>query len=125
MSSTNTAQDALEVTSPMNLLRLAYRSIDIKIKSRHGRNFLKKRLIETWRSARNEKNEQKQRMILERAGSFLQTLHMEETHRQNQKVVFQLSRVEAQKLKDAEKAAASGFITGGKAKANKAATSNK
>ncbi len=110
MTNTNTAQDALEISSAMGLLRLCYRSIDITVKSRHGRNFLKKRLIDTWRSARHETNDIKQRMIMERGASLLQALHMGSNHKPGQRVVFQLSRVEAQKQKEAEKAAASTFI---------------
>jgi hypothetical protein len=113
MTNTNSAQDALELTSAMNLLRLCYRSIDISVKSRHGRNFLKKRLIETWRGARNETDEKKQRMFMERGAMFLQALHMTrptEDGKAFTHVEFQLSRVEAQRRKDADKAAASGFI---------------
>jgi hypothetical protein len=110
MTNTNSAQDALVITSAMNLLRLCYRSIDICVKSRHGRNFLKKRLIETWRLSRHEQNEAKQRMMMERASSFLQALHMEANHTPNMKVVFQLSRVEAHKRKEAEKNAATTFM---------------
>jgi ribonuclease D len=93
----------LDVNSAYSLLRISYRSIDIKVKSRHARNFLKRRLIEQWRENRAEQDHRKQRFLMERAGIFLQALHAPLTENAGKEpVVFQLSRVKARE--EAEKA---------------------
>ena len=101
VTDSNTQQPALQIDSAYSLLRIAYRSIDICVKSRHARGFLKKRLIESWREGRNETNPLKQRELMERAGAFITALHSpKDFHAQtNPRVEFQLSRVVADKKK--------------------------
>lgn len=88
----NTQQKILEINSPMALLRMCYRSIDICVKSRSARNFLKKRLIEQWREKSTEQNPEKQRFNMDLAGSFLQALHTDRNPKPGKVVEFQLSR---------------------------------
>ncbi|TPP40219.1 hypothetical protein CGC21_26865 [Leishmania donovani] len=104
----NSQQRVLEINSPMSLLRMCYRSIDIKVKSRHARSFLKKRLMEQWAEKCKETNPDKQRFYMDLAGSFLQALHTERNPKPGKAVNFQLSRQVAyeQKLADREKSAA-------------------
>ncbi|KAG5468379.1 hypothetical protein LSCM1_02359 [Leishmania martiniquensis] len=100
-------QRVLEISSPMSLLRMCYRSIDITVKSRHARTFLKKRLIEEWARKRMEANPAKQRFYMDLAGSFLQALHTERNPKPGKVVNFQLSRQIAyeQKMAEREKSA--------------------
>lgn len=104
----NTQQKVLEINSPMALLRMCYRSIDITVKSRHARNFLKKRLIEQWSEKSKETNPEKQRFYMDLAGSFLQALHTERSPKPGKVVVFQLSRQVAYEQKLAEREANNG-----------------
>jgi hypothetical protein len=99
----NSQQRVLEINSPLSLLRMCYRSIDITVKSRHARNFLKKRLIEQWAEKRKETNPEKQRFYMDLAGSFLQALHTERNPKPGKVVVFQLSRRAAYEAKLAER----------------------
>ncbi|CBZ30441.1 conserved hypothetical protein [Leishmania mexicana MHOM/GT/2001/U1103] len=103
----NSQQRVLEIKSPMSLLRMCYRSIDITVKSRHARAFLKKRLMEQWAEKCKETNPEKQRFYMDLAGSFLQALHTERNPKPGKVVNFQLSRQVAyeQKLADREKSA--------------------
>lgn len=103
----NSQQRVLEINSPMSLLRMCYRSIDITVKSRHARTFLKKRLMEQWAAKCKEPNPEKQRFYMDLAGSFLQALHTERNPKPGKVVNFQLSRQVAyeQKLADREKSA--------------------
>ena len=96
-------QRVLEINSPLSLLRMCYRSIDITVKSRHARNFLKKRLIEQWAEKSKETNPDKQRFYMDLAGSFLQALHTERNPKPGKVVVFQLSRRVAYEAKLAER----------------------
>lgn len=111
MTPQNAQQQSLEIGSAMSLLRMCYRSIDICVKPRHGRTFLKKRLIESWRENRAEPNTHKQRFLMERGGAFLQTLHTSRTPNASTVVVFQLSRVEAQRQKEIAKLDTKGTVT--------------
>ncbi|GET92399.1 hypothetical protein, conserved [Leishmania tarentolae] len=101
----NSQQRVLEINSPMSLLRMCYRSVDITVKSRHARTFLKKRLIDQWAEKCKETNPEKQRFYMDLAGSFLQALHTERNPKPGKVVNFQLSRQVAyeQKLADREK----------------------
>ncbi|ORC93733.1 uncharacterized protein TM35_000016100 [Trypanosoma theileri] len=101
--STNAQQEVLQITSAYSLLRMCYRSIDIKVKSRHARQFLQRRLIEQWREHRHETDPEKQRFLMDHAGSFLQALHSQRNPKPGESITFQLSRrkayEEAQKVK--------------------------
>ncbi|KPI84876.1 hypothetical protein ABL78_6058 [Leptomonas seymouri] len=99
----NSQQRVLDITSPLSLLRMCYRSIDITVKSRHARNFLKKRLIEQWAEKSKETNPEKQRFYMDLAGSFLQALHTERNPKPGKVVTFQLSRRVAYDAKLAER----------------------
>ncbi|KAG5494064.1 hypothetical protein JKF63_01898 [Porcisia hertigi] len=101
----NSQQRVLEISSPMSLLRMCYRSIDITVKSRHARTFLKKQLMEQWAEKSKETNPEKQRFYMDLAGSFLQALHTERNPKPGRVVEFQLSRRTAyeQKLAEREK----------------------
>lgn len=103
----NSQQRVLEINSPLSLLRMCYRSIDITVKSRHARTFLKKRLVEQWAEKSKETNPEKQRFYMDLAGSFLQALHTERSPKPGKAVTFQLSRQLAyeQKLAEQEKSA--------------------
>jgi hypothetical protein len=96
----NTQQPLVQIESAYGLLRMCHRSIDIKVKSRHGRNFLKKRLMTQWRAHSKEEDPEKQRFLMDHAASFFQALHTPKTPDPNQVIVFQLSRVEALKEKE-------------------------
>lgn len=96
----NSQQPVLQIDSAFGLLRMCYRSIDITVKSRHGRNFLKKRLITQWRDHRGEQDPEKQRFLMDHAASFLQALHTPKNPDPSKIIVFQLSRVEALKEKE-------------------------
>ena len=98
-------QPCLDITSAYSLLRMCYRSIDIRVKSRHGRSFFKKRLIDQWRRNRSEPSTEVQRHMMELAGSFLVALHMEKTNTNEAR--FQLSRVVAERERE-EAAVSSG-----------------
>lgn len=93
-------QPLVQIDSAYGLLRMCYRSIDIQVKSRHGRNFLKKRLITQWRQHRLEEDPEKQRFLMDHAASFFQALHMPKNPDPNKVVVFQLSRAAALKEKE-------------------------
>ncbi|KAK7196258.1 hypothetical protein NESM_000561500 [Novymonas esmeraldas] len=103
----NSQQRVLEINSPMSLLRMCYRSIDITVKSRHARIFLKKQLIEQWAVKSKETDPERQRFYMDLAGSFLQALHTERNPKPGKVVSFQLSRQVAyeQKLAEREKSA--------------------
>lgn len=88
----NSQQKVLSIDSPLALLRMCYRSIDITVKSRHARAFLKKELIERWAEKKDEKDPAKQRFYMDLAGSFLQALHTERQPKPGAVVEFQLSR---------------------------------
>ncbi|KAG5468791.1 hypothetical protein CUR178_01627 [Leishmania enriettii] len=104
----NSQQRVLEINSPMSLLRMCYRSIDITVKSRHARIFLKKRLIELWAEKKNETDPEKQRFYMDLAGSFLQALHTERNPKPGKVVSFQLSRRVAYEQKMAEREESAG-----------------
>lgn len=87
-----TQQKVLSIDSPLSLLRMCYRSIDITVKSRHGRSFLKKELIQQWSELKNESDPAKQRFYMDLAGSFLQALHTDRQPKPGGVVTFQLSR---------------------------------
>ncbi|CUE71620.1 Hypothetical protein, putative [Bodo saltans] len=93
-------QPLVQIESAYGLLRMCYRSIDIQVKSRHGRNFLKKRLMTQWRLHSKEEDPEKQRFLMDHAASFFQALHMPKSPDPNQVVVFKLSRVEALREKE-------------------------
>lgn len=88
----NSQQKVLTLNSPMSLLRMCYRSIDITVKSRHARAFLKKELIQHWEKKKNETDPVKQRFNMDLAGSFLQALHTDKLPKPGATVEFQLSR---------------------------------
>lgn len=88
----NTQQKVLTIESPLSLLRMCYRSIDITVKSRHARAFLKKELIQHWEEKKNESDPAKQRFNMDLAGSFLQALHTDKLPKPGAPVQFQLSR---------------------------------
>lgn len=88
----NSQQKVLSISSPLSLLRMCYRSIDITVKSRHARAFLKKELIANWAEKKNETDPAKQRFYMDLAGSFLQALHTEKNPKPGAPVEFQLSR---------------------------------
>ncbi|RNF21983.1 hypothetical protein TcG_02698 [Trypanosoma cruzi] len=92
MTHTNAQQEVLEISSAYSLLRMCYRSIDIKVKSRHARQFLQKRLIEQWREHCQETDPEKQRFLMDHAGAFLQALHSSRNPKPGEVVKFQLSR---------------------------------
>lgn len=94
--------NTLHLSSAASLLRLIYRCIDIHIPSNQGRKFLKRRLIEQWRSGREVRDPQRQRMLMERAGAMLQILNTTERAPKLEKNVvhWQLSRVEAHARKE-------------------------
>jgi hypothetical protein len=96
----NAQQPLVQIESAYGLLRMCYRSIDIQVKSRHGRNFLKKRLMTQWRLHCKEEDLEKQRFLMDHAASFFQSLHMPKSPDPNQVVVFKLSRIEALKEKE-------------------------
>ena len=98
-------QQQLSIDTPYSLLRMIYRSIDITVKSRHAKRFLKKRTVDSWRAHREETDPDRQRFVLERAGSFLQMLHTPKSPQPGMPVVFQLSRVQAEKDKEENRAA--------------------
>lgn len=104
-SSPTGQQQQLSINSPYSLLRMIYRSVDICVKSRHAKRFLKKRTIESWRAHRGEVDPDRQRFVLERAGSFLQMLHTPKTPQPGVPIVFQLSRAEAERQKDLQREA--------------------
>jgi hypothetical protein len=72
------AQQPLQINSPHQLLRMLLKSVDLKVKSRHGRNFLKKRVMEQWRAQRHVTDPSQQRFAMERAAAVLSALHMKE-----------------------------------------------
>lgn len=88
----NSQQQVLNISSPLALLRMCYRSIDITVKSRHARAFLKKELISHWAQKKNETDPAKQRFYMDLAGSFLQALHTDKNPKPGAVVQFQLSR---------------------------------
>lgn len=88
----NSQQKVLSIESPLSLLRMCYRSIDITVKSRHARSFLKKLLIERWSEKKGETDPAKQRFNMDLAGSFLQALHSDRHPKPGASVSFQLSR---------------------------------
>ncbi|CCW60732.1 unnamed protein product [Phytomonas sp. EM1] len=96
-------QKVLEIKSPLSLLRMCYRSIDICVKSRHARNFFKKRLIEQWAEKSKETDPEKMRFYMDLAGSFLQALHTERNPKPGMVINFQLSRRVAHDKKIEEK----------------------
>lgn len=98
-------QQQLSIDTPYSLLRMIYRSIDITVKSRHAKRFLKKRTVDSWRAHREEADPDRQRFVLERAGSFLQMLHTPKSPQPGMPVVFQLSRIQAEKEKEESRAA--------------------
>lgn len=65
-----------EIRSAFQLLRLVLHSIELKVKSRHAREFLRKRVISQWREHRGETDPQKQRLLMERASTVMTVLHM-------------------------------------------------
>ncbi|RNF19435.1 uncharacterized protein Tco025E_04136 [Trypanosoma conorhini] len=89
---TNAQQEVLEIKSAYSLLRMCYRSIDIRVKSRHARQFLQKRLMQQWRENCHETDPEKQRFLMDHAGSFLQALHSPRNPKPGEVVTFQLSR---------------------------------
>lgn len=99
----NSQQQVLDINSAMSLLRMCYRSIDIRVNSRHARNFLKKRLIEQWAQKSKETDPDKQRFYMDLAGSFLQALHTDRNPKPGKAIFFQLSRRVAHEEKLAEK----------------------
>ncbi|KAG8341770.1 hypothetical protein ERJ75_000707200 [Trypanosoma vivax] len=101
---TNAQQQVLEITSAYSLLRMCYRSIDIKVKSRHARQFLQRRLIEQWRLHCQETDPEKQRFLMDHAGAFLQALHSPRSPKPGEPITFHLSRRQA--YEDALKAKA-------------------
>nr|CCC90007.1 hypothetical protein, unlikely [Trypanosoma congolense IL3000] len=95
MIHTNAQQQVLEINSAYSLLRMCYRSIDIKVKSRHARQFLQRRLIEQWRAHCRETDPEKQRFLMDHAGAFLQALHSPRNPKPGETITFQLSRRQA------------------------------
>ncbi|CCW66462.1 unnamed protein product [Phytomonas sp. Hart1] len=100
----NSQQKVLDINSPLSLLRMCYRSIDICVKSRHARNFFKKRLIDQWAEKSKETNPEKIRFYMDLAGSFLQALHTDRTPKPGMVVKFNLSRRIAHEKKMEERA---------------------
>lgn len=94
----NSQQPILQIDSAYGLLRMCHRSIDIHVKSRQARNFLKRRLMDQWRNHCKEQDPEKQRFLMDHAASFLQVLHMPKHPDPSQIVVFQLSRVKAHQM---------------------------
>ncbi|KEG15310.1 hypothetical protein DQ04_00111100 [Trypanosoma grayi] len=92
---TNAQQKVLEINSAYSLLRMCYRSIDIRVKSRHARQFLHRRLMEQWREHSQETNPEKQRFLMDHAGAFLQALHSPRNPKPGEVITFQLSRRQA------------------------------
>lgn len=99
----NSQQEVLEINSPTALLRMCYRSIDIRVESRQARSFLKKRLIEQWAEKSKETNPEKQRFYMDLAGSFLQALHTDRNPKPGKPIQFQLSRRVAYEQRLAER----------------------
>ncbi|AAZ10733.1 hypothetical protein, conserved [Trypanosoma brucei brucei TREU927] len=95
MTHTNAQQQVLEINSAYSLLRMCYRSIDIKVKSRHARQFLQRRLMEQWHVHCRETDPEKQRFLMDHAGAFLQALHSPRNPKPGEPIVFQLSRRQA------------------------------
>lgn len=93
--------NTLDIRSPTSLLRMLIRSIDITVKSRHAKNYLRKRLMAQWRVGRDEVDPDRQRFLMERAGAFLQILHTTRLPTGAESVRFQLSRVQAAKEREA------------------------
>lgn len=93
--------NTLDIRSPTSLLRMLLRSVDICVKSRHAKNYLRKRVMLQWRVGRDETDPDRQRFLMERAGAFLQILHTSKLPTGAESVRFQLSRVEALKEKEA------------------------
>jgi hypothetical protein len=73
---------ALDLQSPYQMLRMLLKSIDTKVKSRHGRKYLKQRLLSQWRLFRTVDDPFQQRFVLERGASVLTALHMTEENKQ-------------------------------------------
>ena len=74
---TNIQYDNLtEINSAYQLLRLLLRSAELKIKSRQGRQFMKRRIVTQWRLHRTETDPVKQRALMERAGAVLHAMHI-------------------------------------------------
>jgi hypothetical protein len=71
-------QSSLELKSPYQLLRRLLKSIDTKVKSRHGRKFLRQRLLSQWRFFRTVNDPFQQRFVMERAAAVLTSLHLSE-----------------------------------------------
>ena len=80
--SQSTQVQALDLQSPYQMLRLLLKSIDAKVKSRHGRRYLKQRLFAQWRLFRTVDDPFQQRFVLERGASVLTALHMTEENKQ-------------------------------------------
>eukprot|EP00796_Vickermania_ingenoplastis_P007369 gene7369-5185_t len=78
----NSQQRVLSIHSPLSLLRMCYRSIDITVKADPALGGEKK----------NETDPAKQRFYMDLAGSFLQALHTEKNPKPGSVVKFQLSR---------------------------------
>ena len=66
----------LELQSAYQLLRLLLRSAECKVRSRQGRQFLKRRIITQWRAGRDERDPVKQRALMERAAAVLHAMHI-------------------------------------------------
>lgn len=73
---TKTAYHPTEIQSAYQLLRLLLRSAELKIKSRQGRKFFKRRAVDQWRIGREETDPVKQRAYMERAAAALHALHV-------------------------------------------------
>jgi hypothetical protein len=65
-----------EIQSAYQLLRLLLRSAEVKVRSRQGRQFMKRRIISQWRVGRNETDPMRQRALMERAAAVLHAMHI-------------------------------------------------
>jgi hypothetical protein len=70
-------QKPVDIRSAYQLYRVVLKSIEAKVRSRQGRNFLKRRVAEQWRDGRLEQDPQRQRLLIERATACVHVLHMD------------------------------------------------
>ncbi len=75
-SPTQTQYHPTEIQSAYQLLRLLLRSSEVKIRSRQGRQFMKRRIIAQWRVGREETDPMRQRALMERAAAVLHAMHI-------------------------------------------------
>lgn len=73
---TNVNYHPTEIQSAYQLLRLLLRSAEVKVRSRQGKQFMKRRIISQWRIGRAEQDPLKQRAWMERAAAVLHAMHI-------------------------------------------------